>query len=1385
VAQYIPIGEPAHDSERQAIRFLVDGLPSSYTVYSNAWLVERSGVVYELDAVVVAPHAIYVVEIKSFRGRIEGTDHDWYIPHPIPSPLKKNRICAQVLKSLLKRESYQAGQVWVQGLVYLSASTDCGVRGPASNDRLYTRKRILAAIQDEQLIQRLSGRVAIANTAAAEQELLRLLTGAQKGPRPVRRVREYEILDALAHHETFTELLGRNTLSEVERVLRIYSLPPLATDAQRQRITDRARWEAQVLGRLGRSEGILSADPPFSDEAGIVLPLEHFLGITLTTWLERYGPAAKGNEKADLMARTELWLRIAETLDEAHRQGVVHRLLRSDVILVEDSPKPSAIRVTGFDLAKQLSIDATVSLTSIADERLCFAAPEVVTAFSSAEPASDQFSLGAILALLLTGKALFDNTRQLMAQRRLLMRVRDLAPRIPLSLDEAVCRMLELRPADRYPQLADAMEAVRLGRDPSPRSLFPAMVDPRAALDPDNLDPGVRLGSDYEVISRLGQGGMSVVYAARHLVSGHTRALKIARNNDAAEEALRSEYQVLSTLDHPNIVRVIDLSKMVEGRFTLVMERVTGSTLRQFLASHPQPEPQTQRRFAEDLLAGLDYLEQKGLTHKDLKPDNLLAGEGQLTIIDFSLVSIPSEAPYGGTALYRDPSSACWSHATDRFAASLCLFELYAGRHAFDGRVPEPGQVPSISEEDIDPPGLAAFFRKALSPVPEQRFPSAKAMRDALLIAIGKAPSESAAGSASDAVDATTPLRLSGLSRRAVTVLSREGIATVGELLTLSPAQIRGLHAIGNKTAADLIAMQEELRARGIEATTLGRARLEAPLVPALCDSPEPVERLGLQSSVIAALVEYGLPTLGAVASLTRQELLAIPGIGRKRLSEVVEALHRFRAPSSAPSSPAHTLDQCWELASAPLSDRQRCVVERVIGITGEPALQTELARELNTSQSQVSIDCAKGIERLDRNALAELSNALEALLDGFRGIIRLDELAHRFEEEWPAGMVSGAGVLRLLIKLSAGRAQLVEVDGVEEPIVARPSFDKETLNAFSAELTRLASQWPPVEPETARRSLGMLLPHFDGDPLSLGVRLCGDVELAETGHLFIGPLDPKQSIGFVLEQAREQLSLAELQQRVRRIFGEGTPYPDPDHLMAILRELDCRVQGETVSPGRSASIVATTPLPPDALPELLGNARSPEAVVRDLLKDAARSRGFRMLVTPPERHAEIARSVATVLGGTWLSFDDAFFTEHAAELASLERAERFVAQRDALTEAAEQTLFRLLDEHGRAGKVLVLGDTALLGLCDALDLPRRLYDETLSGSRGFWVLLVPGVIHRRQPLFNEGAPMWHLEGATLPLLNPINLSEGHATASAVPKHEAITPPNDHGSSTR
>ena len=1350
VAKFIKLGEPAHDSERQALRFLVEGLPSTFTVYGNAWLVERSGVVHELDAVVVGPHAVFVMEIKGYRGIIEGTDYDWYLPEPIKSPIEKNRKTAQILHGLMKRASYEAGQLWTQGLVFLSASSHCNVRGPASKDRIVTRATAIAALTDPAFVDRIANRALTPVTPRTLADVDRILTSMPASARPARRIREYEILAAVESHDTCQELLARHTMSGDERLLRVYAIPPLASDEERDRIVKRARWEAQVLGRLGRIPGILAADPPFQDEAGIVLPLELFRGVSLASWADKFALT----KKSEFSARVDLWLRIATALDQAHQQGVVHRLLRTEVILVDNVANPAQLRVTGFDLAKQLSSEATVAFTSLGDDRLRTAAPEVIQAFSSAEPASDQFSLGAILAHLVAGRPLFEATRELLQARRVVVRLRDIAQRAPLSLDEAVHRMLALRPADRFPTLADAIAAVRdaIRERSTAQTTMSAFAPPRP-LDPDDLQPGTRIGADYEIVSRLGEGGMAVVYAARHLPTGRTRALKIARAATAAEDALRGEHAALSKLDHASIVKILDLTNMVEGRLTLIMERVGGETLRQRLAKDVPLDPPTRRRYTEDLLGALDYLEQRGVTHKDLKPDNLLVGDGGLTVIDFSLAEMPAEALYGGTALYRDPSRTDWTHATDRYAAALCVFEIYARRHAFDGKVPEPGQSPSVRPEDIDPPGLAEFFKKALHPVPEQRFPSARAMRDALLLALGADVEVAPPAPVPAHLESSTVLRLTPLPPRAVNQLARSGIGTVGELLALSDAQLRGLSNLGDKTVRDIVAFQAEVRARGVAATT-APAHREPPIVPDLVDSPEALDRLALRVGARRALEQGRLTTIGAVARCSRAQLRAIDGVGPGVLTQVVEALHRYRDQGSSTIT-SHSLDTLWAQAAQPLTDAQRIAVDRFIGVSQEPEVQGEIADDLGVHQSTVSTNCTEGLTRLLDAALVDVLEAVEQLLDARGGIALLADIGTRLEDQWLPGLVTGRGLVRLLVKTQNTRLQAFPVDGVDGLVLARPSLAKDAVRTFVGEVFRLAKAWPPIEAESARRTLSATLPELGGDPLQLATRLCADVDFTEGGQLFQHPLVPIDSIRFVLERERDGLLLSDLETRVRQVFGERCPFPEPDHLLEVIHQLECQVQDGRVVANSTMprGVVAPVPLSHDALPPLLGAERPPELVLRELLREAAGSRGFRMLVTPPELHVDIGRSVAAALGGTYVSFEDAFFRAHGTDIAALERAEQYAAQRAILTEYAETVVRDLLEQHGRPGHVVVLGDTALLGLCGAVDVPRWLYDEALSGSQGFWVMVVPGVIHNRQPRFNEDQPLFHLEGVTFPLL--------------------------------
>ena len=96
--------------------------------------------------------------------------------------------------------------------------------------------------------------------------------------------------------------------------------------------------------------------------------------------------------------------------------------------------------------------------------------------------------------------------------------------------------------------------------------------------------------------------------------------------------------------------------------------------------------------------------------------------------------------------------------------------------------------------------------------------------------------------------------------------------------------------------------------------------------------------------------------------------------LGLLVVAQVVDALHQFRTHSTAGPQGMHTLDGLWDLASRPLSEAQRTIIERAIGITGPPEIQGDIAADLGRGDPYVSIELSKGLERLDLGALADLS---------------------------------------------------------------------------------------------------------------------------------------------------------------------------------------------------------------------------------------------------------------------------------------------------------------------------------------------------------------------------------------------------------------------------
>ncbi len=250
---------------------------------------------------------------------------------------------------------------------------------------------------------------------------------------------------------------------------------------------------------------------------------------------------------------------------------------------------------------------------------------------------------------------------------------------------------------------------------------------------------------------------MGVVYRGERVKLGRPVAVKFLHPWIAAQKAFlgrfENEAKAMSRLAHPNCVSVIDFG--IEGAPYLVMEFVTGKTLREVMRAGPLA-PARALRIAQQLLAGLAHAHGQGIVHRDLKPENLiLSGESapgeHLRILDFGLAKLRDGPAMTaglavGTPSYMSPEQAGGSGAidprTDLYTVGVLLFEVLAGRKPFVSD--NVGELILMHREAMPPrlrdvaptAGLSAALEevldKALSKLPEDRFQSAAELAAAL-----------------------------------------------------------------------------------------------------------------------------------------------------------------------------------------------------------------------------------------------------------------------------------------------------------------------------------------------------------------------------------------------------------------------------------------------------------------------------------------------------------------------------------------------------------------------------------------------------------------------------------------------------------------------------
>ncbi|HSU66297.1 MAG TPA: protein kinase [Tepidisphaeraceae bacterium] len=269
------------------------------------------------------------------------------------------------------------------------------------------------------------------------------------------------------------------------------------------------------------------------------------------------------------------------------------------------------------------------------------------------------------------------------------------------------------------------------------------------------LTPDTRLGP-YEIVAPLGAGGMGEVYRARDTRLGREVALKVlpaALSSDPGRRArFEQEARATAALSHPNIVAVYDIGQVPDmpEQMYLVSELVPGETLAAFLERGPVPTKKL-LDLAVQIADGMAAAHAARITHRDLKPANILVTpEGRAKILDFGLAkqaTVAGAAPDEtltvqqtepgmilGTVAYMSPEQARGKpadHRSDQFSFGLMLYEMAAGRRAFDK--PESVQTMSAILSEDPPPierNIPAPLRwaidRCLSKDPEDRYESTR-----------------------------------------------------------------------------------------------------------------------------------------------------------------------------------------------------------------------------------------------------------------------------------------------------------------------------------------------------------------------------------------------------------------------------------------------------------------------------------------------------------------------------------------------------------------------------------------------------------------------------------------------------------------------------------
>ena len=902
-SRWIEITPSEYAWEREALHYLKTRLPDGdpFRAWSNFEFIAHDGSINEVDLLVVSLHHVYLVEIKSWRGVVSGDQSTWSRTVEgrtflTDSPLLLANRKARKLASLLKAQPALAKirAPFLEPVVFLSQAR-CRLEGLARTGVYLSENHALAG--EPNVVDVLSGAAGF-DPRRPPPRVDRLLARAfgrameQAGIRPSqrqRRVSDYLLRRLLLETDAWQDWEAEHvSMPESRRRVRIYPLARASSAAGRAEQRAAAEREYRLLDGVNH-DGILRAELLTDAEQGPAVVFEHDPAAErLDHFLDRRGAGLTPETRLDLVRQ------LAETVQYAHERRLYHRALSPRRVLVT-APDADRPRLKIFDWQTGTHA-ASGTLTALGpagdDAEGVYLAPE--TSLGGYDPRKlDLFSLGAVAYRLLAGAPPAATVADLHARLSGSggLKLSDELDGAPESL-QLVVECATDPEASRRPDSA-AEFCAQL--DEAERELAAAREPREEFVHPLDAGPEERLEGGFRAVRRLGRGATALALQVKH-GDGRGGVLKVAL--DAAHnERVRREGELLRSLRHPNVVeayREVELSGHAAVFMALAgaANKEGAYTLADRIREEGRLSLDLLQRFGDQLMGVVQWLEEQGVSHRDLKPDNIGVSGSPLSLVvfDFSLADTPADNIRAGTPHYRDPflplrTPPRWDAYAERFSAAMTLHEMATGQLPGwgDGQS-DPALLDeevSLDAESFDPAvreALTDFFRTALARDYRARFDNAEEMRRAWFRCFeaidvtangeedGELPEEF------DGVTEATSLAALGISPRLLNALERIGAHTVAELIALPRIRLYRNRGIGQRIVKRIRELSERLaehlaeRGRALAATTADEQ--EYPADPAVWSIDLLASRLARGT---AAGGSWMTPLRDSVAALVEQ----------------------------------------------------------------------------------------------------------------------------------------------------------------------------------------------------------------------------------------------------------------------------------------------------------------------------------------------------------------------------------------------------------------------------------------------------------------------------------------------------------------------------------